>query len=103
MDILKPLLKLLGMPVRQANNEAKVMDKESTPIDLSASQREQIESRIAEFIGDSSSVYAYTHAAITRLNALPLYFDLTAFIALRPDGQIIRIPYDDEPGEIEVI
>jgi hypothetical protein len=107
MEILKPLLKLLGMPGRQAKKEAHVLDKlpqkEPTPIDLSASQREQIERRIAEFIGDSSSVYAYTHAAIARLNALPLYFDWTAFMALCPDGQIIRIPYDDEPGDIEVI
>jgi hypothetical protein len=73
------------------------------PIDLSASQRVQIERRIAEFIDDPCSVYAHAHAAIARVNALPLFFDWTGFMALRQDGQIVWVPYDDEPGDMEVI
>ncbi len=107
MDILKPLLALLGMSGRRANKKTQVMDQlpqmEPRPIDLSASQREQLERRIAEFIEDSTSVYAHAHGAIARVNALPLFFGWTAFIALRPDGQIVLVPYDDEPGDVEVI
>lgn len=107
MDILKPLLALLGMSGRRANKQARAMDQlsqmEPRPIDLSASQREQIERRIAEFIEDPTSVHADTHEVIARLNALPLLFDWTGFMALRLDGQIIWVPYEDEPGDVEVV
>jgi hypothetical protein len=102
MDLLKPLLKLLGF-ARKANRRDRRPLKDPKPIALSASQREQVEKRIAEFIKDSTSVYAHAHRAIARVNALPLFFDWTAFMALRLDGHIAWIPYDDEPAEVEVI
>ena len=104
MAILNHLLRLLGIPgtrsIRTTNCQPV---KEPQPIYLSRSQREQIERRIAEFIDDSSSVYARAYATIARVNALPLFFDWTAFMALRWDCQIVWVPYDDEPGEIEII
>jgi hypothetical protein len=106
MDLLKPLLRLLGLASKAGqttNRRGRRTMKEPRPIVLSASQREQVEMRIAEFIEDSNSVYAWAHGTIGRVNALPLCFDWTAFMALRLDGQIAWIPYDDEPGEVEVI
>ncbi len=103
---MKPLVRLLGSPggnYRNAQNESRPPSDEPDPIRRSRSQREQIERRIAEFIADSSSVYAHAFAAIARVNVLPLYFDWTAFMALRWDGQIVWVLYDDEPGEIEMI
>jgi hypothetical protein len=99
VDILRPLLRLLSLPGSRSKRAA----KEPKPIDLSASQREQIERTIAEFIDDSSSIYAHAHAAIARVDALPLLFDWTGFMALRLDGQIVWVPYDNEPGEIEFV
>src|SRR5271157_110243 len=104
MDIVKPLLRLAGLPSRagrKAKDEYRLSLDDPEPIHLSPSQREQIERRIAEFIEDWTSVHA--HEAIARLGALPLSFGWTAFIALRPDGQIVLVPYDDEPGDIEVV
>jgi hypothetical protein len=43
---------------------------------------EENQTRIAEFIGDSSSLYAYAFGAIARLSGLRLCFDWTAFMAL---------------------
>jgi hypothetical protein len=107
MEILNHLLRLLGMSGRRANKEAQVMDKlpqkEPKAIELSSMQQDQVEARIAQFIEDSSSLYAHAHGAIARVNALPLFFDWTGFMALRLDGQIVWVPYDDEPGEIEVV
>ncbi len=109
MDILTRLLNLLSLLGSRRGRTANRGNRQSVevpkPIDLSASQRDQIERRIAEFIDDSSSVCAHAHAraAIARGNALPLFFDWTGFMALRLDGQIVWIPYDDEPGDIEVV
>ncbi len=107
MEILNHLAKLLWMPGspsrRMANRRDRLPVKEPKPIDLSASQWEQIQRRIAEFIEDSTSVHADTRGAVARLNALPLLFDWTAFMALRLDGQIVWVPYDDEPGDVEVV
>src|ERR1022692_819827 len=107
MAILKSLLRLFRVPGsrRAVNRRNRLPVTEPEPIHLSPSQREQIEKRIGEFIADSSSIYAHAHAhaAIARINALPLCFDWTAFIALRLDGQIVWVPYDDEPGEVEII
>jgi hypothetical protein len=99
MDIVKPLMRILGLPGSRSSKT----EKEVEPIQLSHCQREQVERRIAEFIGDSSSVHAHAYAAIARLNALPLLFDWTAFMALRLDGQIVWVPYDDEPRDIKVV
>jgi hypothetical protein len=107
MNVLYRLLKLLRMPGSRGRTTGKDRDrlpaKDPEPIELSQSQREQIETRIAEFIKASSSPYAHFYGVIARLNVLPLFFDWTAFIALRLDGQIVLVPYDDEPGEVEVI
>jgi hypothetical protein len=59
--------------------------------------------RIAEFVEDLSSPYTYAFGAIARFNTLPLFFDWSAFMALLPDGQIVWVPYDEEPGDIEVV
>ena len=79
MDILKPLLRLLGLPIRAGvkvqEDEDRLPVKAPEPIQLTPSQRQQVERRIAEFIADSSSVYTYAFGAIARLNGLPLYFD----------------------------
>lgn len=107
VEILKPLLELLGLPsragVKVQDDEDRLPVKAPEPIRLTPSQRQQVERRIAEFIADSSSVYAYAFGAIARLNGLPLYFDWTAFMALLLDGQIVWISYDNEPGDIEVV
>jgi hypothetical protein len=107
MEILKPLLRLLGLPIRVdgkvLEDEARLPVKAPEPIQLTPSQRQQVERSIAEFIADSSSVYTYAFGAIARLNALPLFFDWTAFMALLPDGQIVWVPYDEAPGDIEVV
>jgi hypothetical protein len=106
MNILKPLRRLLGLldrAGRKAKDEDRQLLVDPEPIHLSPSQWEQVEKRIAEFIQDSTSVYAHAYAAIAKVNALPLFFDWAAFMALRLDGQIVWVPYDDEPGDIEVI
>jgi hypothetical protein len=86
-------------------DEDRLPVKAPEPIHLCPSQRQQIERRIAEFIGDSSAfgAHAWARGAIASLNALPLLFDWTAFITLLPDGQIVWVPYDNEPGDIEVV
>lgn len=104
MAIFKTLLRFLGLPGGRSGRTAnRHRVKEPEPLDLSSSQREQIERRIAEFIGDSTSVYAHAYAAVARANALPLLFDWTGFMALRLDGHIVWVPYDNEPGEIELV
>jgi hypothetical protein len=65
--------------------------------------RELVERKIAEFIEDSSAIYARYREAVARANALPLMFDWLAFMALRPDGHVVLVPCDDEPGPIEVV
>lgn len=107
MDIPKPLLRLFGLlsrAIRKAQGHKSFLPVNAPePIHLTPSQRQQVETRIAEFIGDSSSLFAYAFGAIARLNGLPLYFDWTAFMALLPDGQIAWVPYDNEPGDIEAV
>jgi hypothetical protein len=73
MDLLKPLLSLLGLPTGAGRkSKDRLLLDDSQPMHFSPSEREQIEKRIAEFIGDSTSVYARYYAAIVRVNALPL-------------------------------
>jgi hypothetical protein len=107
MGILKPLLRLLGLPSSKSKKarrgEERLSVRDPEPVHLTPSQRQQVERRIAEFVGDSSSIYTYAFGAIRRSNALPLFFDWTAFMALLPDGQIVWVPYDDEPGDIKVV
>jgi hypothetical protein len=104
---LKRLLRLLGLPSTARRKAQRGKDRlpgtVPEPIHLTPSQWQQVESRIAEFIADSTSLHAHAFGAVERLNALPLYFDWTAFMALLPDGQIVWVPYDQEPGDIEVV
>jgi hypothetical protein len=73
------------------------------PVDLTADQREQIEKRIVEFLDDTTSIHADSHGAVARVHALPLFYDWTAVMALRPDGKVVWIPYENEPEDVEVI
>jgi hypothetical protein len=73
------------------------------PIELSPTQWDQVEITLADFLTDSTSIYAYARGRAARAYALPLFFDWTAFMALRLDGQVVWVPYDDEPFEIEVL
>jgi hypothetical protein len=101
MEMLKPLLRLLGVPSRAGRKAQGDGDrlpvKAPEPINLTPSQRRQVDRRIAEYIGDSSAIgaHAWARGAVERLNALPLLFDWTAFMALLPDGQIVWVPYDN--------
>lgn len=109
MGILKPILRFLGLPGRANEKlntgEDRLPVRDPEPIHLTPSQRQEFEKRIAEFIADSSSLasHAWARGAIASLNALPQFFDWSAFMALLPDGQIVWVPYDNEPGEIEVV
>ena len=75
------------------------------PIRLTPHQRRQVERRIAEFVEDSSALgaRAWAREAVATLNALPLLFDWTAFMALLPDGHVAWVPYDGELGVLEVV
>jgi hypothetical protein len=109
MDILKPLLRRLGLLSRTSMkvqvSEDRLPVKVPEPIHLSPTQREQIQKRIAEFIADSktSGADAWARGAVERLNALPLLFDWGGFMALLQNGQVVWVPDDDEPGEIRVV
>jgi hypothetical protein len=107
MEILKALLWLIGVPGTRngsmANRRNRRRVSEPERLDLSSCQREQIETRIGAFTDDPRSVYSHAYEAVAREKALPLFFDWTGFMALRLDGQIAWIPYDDEPGEIELV
>src|SRR5258708_2970346 len=104
--MFKALLRLLGIPRSHIRKAAEVEDLSSVelkPINLSPYQRELVERKIAEFIEDSSAIYARYREAVARANALPLMFDWLAFMALRPDGHVVLVPCHDEPGPIEVV
>ena len=104
--MFKALLRLLGIPrshIRKAAEVEDLLSVELKSIDLSPYQRELVERKIAEFIADSSAIYARYREAVARANALPLMFDWLAFMALRPDGHVVLVPCDDEPGPIEVV
>jgi hypothetical protein len=73
------------------------------PIDLTPSQWDQVERRIDEFIEESPSNRPDVRKAVARLDVLPLFFDWTAFMALGPDGLVVWVPYDNEPGDVEPV
>jgi hypothetical protein len=73
------------------------------PIELSPTQWDQVEMTLAGFLVDSTSICAHARGRAGRAYALPLCFEWTAFMALRLDGRVVSVPYEDEPGEIEVI
>jgi hypothetical protein len=109
MDFLKPLLRLLGLhgsEIRKAHRgEERLPMRDPELTRLTPSQREHVEKRIAEFVANSSSLdsHAWAREGIQCLKALPLFFDWSAFMALLPDGQIVWVPYDNEPGDIEIV
>src|SRR4051794_37103815 len=92
---------------RNPNTKASVFElppsREPEPIDLSSSEWERVEERIGQFLDELKSKSVSHYEAIDRNDALPLYFDWSGFMALRPDGQIVWIPYDGEPGQIQVV
>ena len=76
---------------------------ELDPIPLTPAQRALVETRIAGFVEDSTSIYAHAIEAVVRTHVLPLYFDWSAFMGLRPEGQVVWVPYDDESGDYEIV
>jgi hypothetical protein len=103
IKVLKSWLGRLRNRARKPANAEELLPTRLEPIELSPSQRDQVEMALAEFLGDSTAICAHARGRAARANALPLYFDWTAFIALRLDGQVVWVPYDDEPLEIEVV
>jgi hypothetical protein len=103
MGITRLLSGSLGIQPRSVEKADPLPLSESHPIDLTPSQRAAVETRIEEFISDSTSIYAHVRGAIARKNVLPLFFDWTAFMALTQGGQVVWVPYDEEPGEIETV
>ena len=63
-------------------------------------QRAMIERKIDEFIGGMS--FEEARRACNEAQALPLYLDWSACMALRPDGEVIWIDYD-EPHRVRAV
>jgi hypothetical protein len=104
--MIRALKNWLGRFRDRANQANRVEEPPSTgpkAIELSPSQREQVELRFGEFLSDSTAIYTHVRSRAARADALPLYFDWTAFMALRLDGVVVWVPYEDEPIEVEVI
>jgi hypothetical protein len=59
-----------------------------------------IEAKIAEYIAGDACVGA--RRACAEAHALPLYLDRSACRAIRPDGEVIWIDYD-EPHQIQPV
>jgi hypothetical protein len=62
-------------------------------IQLSSQDSVYIADRIATFAEDYPELTQHTNAI--ELNALPLYFDWTGAIGIRPDGAIVDWDYDN--------
>src|SRR5262249_2886528 len=88
-ELIKALLSWIGRPPGRTGRPAgieKPPTVELKPIALLPSQRTAVEQKITEFLADWSSIYAYARDSAAKANALPLYFDWSAFMALRPNG-----------------
>src|SRR5689334_16672129 len=70
------------------------------PVDLAPEQRDLIERKISEFVRGGAPEDC--RKAAGSAHALPLDLGWTACIALRPDGEVIRIEYD-EPHEVKAV
>ena len=70
------------------------------PVDLTPEQRGLIERKITEFV--RGEAYEDCRKAAAAAHALPLCLDWTACMALRPDGQIIWIDYE-EPHRVRLV
>src|SRR5262249_36735571 len=89
-----------ALPFRiHSGSGTRVMGR-SSPCELSPEQRALIEKKIAEYIVGTSIEEARRAAA--GAHALPLDFGWTACLALRPDGQVVCIDYD-EPEQARVV
>ena len=102
--MFKALLRLLGIARGQTRKAAEIEDlspAELEPLELSLSERALVEWKIFEFIENPPSNYACHLDTVARVNALPLMFDWSGFMALRPDGHVVVVPYDDEPGPVQ--
>ena len=73
------------------------------PIELAEDQRGQILDRIAELRRDPKAIPEAARGAVAAAEVLPLLFDWSAVLALRPDGQIVWVAYDIENLEIRVV
>jgi hypothetical protein len=69
-------------------------------VELTPEHRDLIERKLSEFIGGEAWVDCRNAAGSAR--ALPLYLDWTACMALRPDGEVIWIDYD-EPHQVRPV
>src|SRR5690349_9375769 len=72
----------------------------ASPVHLTPEQRDVIERKISEFL--RGEVFEECRKAAGSAHALPLYLDWTACMALRPDGEVIWIDYD-EPHQVRVV
>ena len=105
VTMITALTSWLGRLRNRPRNAAKTKEPTTRlePIELSPSERERVELKFGEFLADSTAIYTHARRRAALAHALPLYFDWSAFIALRFDGVVVWVPYDDEPFEIEVI
>jgi hypothetical protein len=61
------------------------------PIEITPYDRALVVQRIAEFLADTTPEHIYDRNSVARENVLPLFFDWTGFMALRPDGHVIFV------------
>src|SRR4051812_20507913 len=73
---------------------------QSRQLELTPEQRDLIERKISEFV--RGEAHEDCRKAAQSAHALPLYLDWTACMALRPDGEVIWIEYD-EPHQVRPI
>jgi hypothetical protein len=72
----------------------------SRRVELTPEERDLIERNITEFV--RGEAHEDRRKAAESAHALPLYLDWSACMALRPDGQIIWIDYD-EPHQVRAV
>jgi len=70
------------------------------PVKLAPKQRDLVERKITEFV--RGEAYEDCRKAAGSAHALPLYLDWTACMALRLDGEVLWIDYD-EPYQVQPV
>jgi len=104
IEVLKSWLGRLRNRTKEAPEAEEPSPTRLKPIELSPSQRERVQRRMAEFLEDSAPIQAHARRAAARAQALPLFLgDWFGVIALRLDGEVIWVPDEGEPGDIKVI
>ena len=58
--------------------------------------RKRIESLIHDYCCDSSKEPPYLKGLAERYHVLPIYIDWTVFFGLRPDGEIVLVPTEEQ-------